>query len=149
LFLLFLASPVCDVFVNSLPTLLGSLIWRPHPVVFFIFVTLRIEEAVEGFMFWFFLLFNIFFLFIVEHCGFELPFSVWSLLRDNGHHDFHHSHNIGCYGTFGFWDSILGTDSHYREFQKKQGIKPSSIYSFSWPILFLFISYCFIRVFVV
>lgn len=148
------ASPLCDLFVNSLPTMVGSLIWRPHPLIFLVFVAIRIEEAVEG------LLrekkyktkntvintnLNIQ---TIEHCGFEIPFSIWSLFRDNGHHDFHHSHNIGCYGTFGFWDFICGTDKHYRQYQLKQGIQPSTrLHLFSWSLLALLVAYCAFIVF--
>lgn len=74
-----------------------------HPITFWLFVGLRVQESIE------------------EHSGYWWP-TVWSLLRDNDHHDFHHSHNMGAYGTFPFWDKLMGTDAEYNKFrlEKKQ-----------------------------
>jgi len=48
------------------------------------------------------------------HSGYEFPWSPFGLFSVAGHHDFHHSHNIGCYGSFfGMWDKVCGTDSAY------------------------------------
>ena len=36
-------------------------------------------------------------------------------------HDFHHSHNIGAFGTMTcFWDWVCGTDKAYRLFAAKE-----------------------------
>jgi hypothetical protein len=36
-------------------------------------------------------------------------------------HDFHHSHNVGAYGTMTcFWDWICGTDKAYREYYARK-----------------------------
>jgi len=76
-------------------TFLWVFYFRPHAFTLILFLALRYEETVE------------------EHSGYMIPISPWCLLRDNSHHDFHHSHNIGAYGTFPFWDWMLGTDKNY------------------------------------
>jgi len=58
---------------------------------------------------------------IDAHSGFDFPFSPFRLFRVAEHHDFHHSHNIGCYGSFfGFWDWVCGTDAAFKKFKAKQ-----------------------------
>jgi sterol desaturase/sphingolipid hydroxylase (fatty acid hydroxylase superfamily) len=52
------------------------------------------------------------------HSGYEFPFSPFGLFSVAGHHDFHHSHNIGCYGSFfGMWDKLCGTDAAYKKWK--------------------------------
>jgi len=121
------ASPVCDLLSNGVSTILGTLIWKNHPLVFFVYLVFRIEEAVE------------------EHSGYEFP-SPWSLLRDNGHHDFHHSHNVGNFGTFEFWDWLTGTDEYYLKFLRKNNVPPRTHYKYFWAILFLYCLYCIYRI---
>ena len=40
----------------------------------------------------------------VQHSGYELPVTLWywlpGLLCRSAKHDFHHSHNVGCYGSY-------------------------------------------------
>jgi len=73
-----------------------------HPMVLAVYFALRMEESVE------------------EHSGYDVYYSPWRLIRNNDHHDFHHSHNVGSYGTFPFWDWFCGTDKAYREWKQKQ-----------------------------
>lgn len=96
------AHPVEEVFVNGVSTFGWMLFVQPHLLTFCVFVLTRYYEAVEG------------------HCGYVLPFSPWSLLRDNSQHDYHHSHNIGVYGIFPFWDWLCGTDKHYKDWLAKE-----------------------------
>jgi methylsterol monooxygenase/4-alpha-methyl-delta7-sterol-4alpha-methyl oxidase len=51
------------------------------------------------------------------HCGYEFSWSPYRLLPLSGssdYHNFHHSMNVGNYGSFfSFWDSMCGTNSTY------------------------------------
>ncbi len=55
------------------------------------------------------------------HCGYEFPISpmAWSqYLVHPSYHDFHHSHNSGTYASiFVFWDSLMGSNTDYYNFQ--------------------------------
>lgn len=54
------------------------------------------------------------------HSGYELPFSPFSLIGVSTHHDFHHSHNVGCFGGwFALWDRFCGTDQAYNQHRRK------------------------------
>ncbi len=58
------------------------------------------------------------------HGGYDLPFSPLRLLGTAAKHDFHHSHNKGCYGSmFGIWDWAMGTDADFRRFQAGAKVK--------------------------
>jgi sterol desaturase/sphingolipid hydroxylase (fatty acid hydroxylase superfamily) len=61
------------------------------------------------------------------HSGFRFPFSPFSLLPFQGgseRHFFHHSHNVGSFGSFfNYWDRITGTDRAFLEFQKEEARK--------------------------
>jgi sterol desaturase/sphingolipid hydroxylase (fatty acid hydroxylase superfamily) len=60
----------------------------------------------------------------VAHCGYALPFSIWSLpfLRQAVHHDYHHSHNQGNFGVFvGLtWDRLFGTNASFNKNEAKE-----------------------------
>jgi len=96
------ASVVEDVFVNILSTLIGPAVLGYctsfHLITLCVYLALRYEESVE------------------EHSGYDIKFSPWYLIRSNGHHAFHHTHNVGAYGTFPFWDWIMNTDRPYRDY---------------------------------
>lgn len=52
------------------------------------------------------------------HSGYNLPFSIFTLLpifAGARGHDFHHSHWVGNFGATPFWDWLCGTDSLYRK----------------------------------
>eukprot|EP00466_Bigelowiella_natans_P017488 jgi/Bigna1/39567/e_gw1.33.120.1 len=98
--------PVEDV-LNILPTLLGPILLRMHLGTLALWVMIRISEIVDA------------------HSGYSLPFSPWDLLlRIQGgadRHEYHHSHNKGCYGSFTkFWDWVAGTDVEYNEWRAKR-----------------------------
>jgi len=40
------------------------------------------------------------------------------MLNNNEYHDFHHTHNSGNYGVE-ILDTLFGTDTKWREYQKK------------------------------
>ena len=54
---------------------------------------------------------------VQSHAGYDLPFDPCNRGPFHGgarRHDFHHSHNHGCYGDWTpFWDWACGTDTAY------------------------------------
>ena len=59
------------------------------------------------------------------HSGLHIPFGAYKILPFafiTDHHDFHHSKNLGNYGsTFTFMDRIFGTDDDYFEYMASIG----------------------------
>lgn len=111
------ASPLEDVFVNSLPMLLVLLVFRLHLAHWMAFMALRLWETIDA------------------HSGYDLPFplSPFALTGGAAPHDYHHSHGGntvslfgpvhsggGCYGIFQIWDSLLGSNAPFRAWVKKQ-----------------------------
>ena len=51
------------------------------------------------------------------HCGYEFPWSPFRLIPfggDASYHDFHHTRNVGNYGTFmTIWDTLFDTNKDY------------------------------------
>jgi len=100
------AHPVEDILSNALPSLLGPLLVGPHIVVFWVWIVLRVIETVDA------------------HSGYNFPFSPFRIFPyiqgGADRHDFHHSHNVGNYGSFfTFWDKICGTDKDYNLWKSK------------------------------
>lgn len=99
------ANPVEDALANIMPTIIGAFVMGSHPITLFLWVILRVWETVDS------------------HSGYLFKFSPFHQFSWQGgadRHDFHHSHNIGCFGSFTiFWDWICGTDQAYLEFRKK------------------------------
>ena len=58
------------------------------------------------------------------HCGYDFPWSPFRLVpfcADASYHDFHHSQNVGNYGSFmTIWDTILDTNTEYYAHQIKK-----------------------------
>ena len=84
-----------EVVAVFLCTLSGLLFIKPHVLVFFLWLFIRVTEAVDG------------------HSGYRFPWSPFQLFdRIQGgaqRHEFHHSHNIGAFGSwFCFWDWLMG-----------------------------------------
>ena len=102
------AHPLEDLIVSLPSTFIGPVLYRPdaHFVVFALYIGLRFHETVDA------------------HSGYVFPWSPWTWLGalhgGADRHDWHHSHQVGCYGGFTFWDWICGTDKAYRAWQKKQ-----------------------------
>jgi sterol desaturase/sphingolipid hydroxylase (fatty acid hydroxylase superfamily) len=103
------AHPLEDALCNILPTILGCLLLGSHIFTFWSWLTLRLIETIDA------------------HSGYAFSFSPFHLLPFQGgseRHYFHHSHNVGCYGSFTiFWDWITGTDSAFLEHQKSKNGK--------------------------
>lgn len=103
------AHPVEDFLANSVPTIAGPLIMGMHAYVFWLWLCIRLLETVDA------------------HSGYSFPWSPFHLFAFQGgaeRHDFHHSHNVGCYGSFTiFWDWITGTDQAFLDFKAKKTTK--------------------------
>lgn len=101
------AHPVEALFGNLLSIITLPAVLKIHPYTFHIYFFLRISEAVSS------------------HSGYDLPFFPmnWfpSFLGGADRHDFHHSKNVGMYGSLTkFWDWLCGTDRTYWEFKERQ-----------------------------
>ena len=92
------AHPIEALFSNILPAVAGykALTSQVHMATVAMWISLRVLESVEG------------------HSGYEFPFSPFRVFPFSGSstfHNYHHSHNIGNYGSlFNFWDTICGTN---------------------------------------
>ena len=97
----FYAHPLEFIFANMLPASLGPKLigGKMHLLTFWMWVILRTAETVDG------------------HCGYDFSWSPYRLLPLSGgsaYHDFHHSHNVGNFGSFfSIWDSVFGTNACY------------------------------------
>jgi sterol desaturase/sphingolipid hydroxylase (fatty acid hydroxylase superfamily) len=93
--------PVEYLLGNVLPTAMGTLILGPrmHLVSVFGWYALRIGESIDG------------------HSGYEFSFSPYRLIpfsASASYHDYHHSHNVGNYGSFfQIWDTVFGTNRDF------------------------------------
>jgi len=109
------AHPVEFVLGNMLPTSVGPMILGPraHMLTIFAWYTVRFGETLDG------------------HCGYEFSWSPYRLIPFSGsaeYHDFHHSVNIGNYGSFFcIWDTVFGTNKvfykHLEEREKEKALK--------------------------
>lgn len=97
-------SHFIESLTNVLSVLIGPALMKSHLLIYVCLIVLRLWESQDA------------------HCGYEFPFyiSPWVLLRSNRMHEFHHSHNLGSYGMFFFWDYICGTNTHYYEYELKR-----------------------------
>jgi sterol desaturase/sphingolipid hydroxylase (fatty acid hydroxylase superfamily) len=106
------AHPVEDVIANTLPTVLGPLLIGMHAKVFWLWLFVRLLETIDA------------------HSGYSFPCSPFHMFAFQGgaeRHDFHHSHNVGCFGSFTiFWDWICGTDQAFLEWKAKTAAKKAA-----------------------
>eukprot|EP00045_Choanoeca_perplexa_P003762 m.33273 g.33273 ORF g.33273 m.33273 type:complete len:268 (+) comp12216_c0_seq3:255-1058(+) len=101
------AHPVEAILGNVIPFWAGPLLMKSNLWTMLIWFVLRVWEATDS------------------HSGYAFEWSPWNLLQrvqgGAARHDYHHSHNIGSYGSFfKFWDWIMGTDQQFNEFMAKQ-----------------------------
>ena len=95
------AHPIEYLFGNLLPVVLGPAILstQSHYATHMIWFFWRNMETIDG------------------HCGCEFtwaPYRVFPMSASSEHHNYHHSHNDGAYGSlFTFWDSVCSTDFSY------------------------------------
>jgi len=104
------AHPVEAIISNYVPTLFGPFMLGSHHLTLLIWLCIRVFETIDA------------------HSGYGLPWSPWNMfLTVQGgaaRHDFHHSHNVGSYGSFTkFWDWAMGTDLAFKEHQAKLAAK--------------------------
>ncbi len=101
------AHPAEDLLCNATATLAGPLLLGSHAAVVVGYTAIKLWQSVDA------------------HSSLHLPFPLtpWNVLPGmdcSRAHDFHHSHNVGCYGGFfSFWDRICGTDAAYRRFVER------------------------------
>ncbi|KAL4463503.1 hypothetical protein ABPG72_007604 [Tetrahymena utriculariae] len=61
------------------------------------------------------------------HSGYEIPFSpvrVFPLSGSSYFHNFHHSHNVGAYGSyFLFWDHFMKVDRDFQKYRYTENMK--------------------------
>jgi len=101
------AHPAEDL-CNALITLAGPLLMGSHAAVAVGYAGVKLWQSIDA------------------HSGMHLPFPLtpWNVLPFSDcapAHDFHHSHNVGCYGGFfSFWDKLCGTDVAYQQFRNRE-----------------------------
>ena len=94
-----------DFVLNVLPGVIPALLLGAHFAVLMAFTVIRQWQTVQS------------------HSGYDLPFDPFNRGVFHGgarRHDFHHTHNHGCYSDFlPFWDWLCGTDRKYAEYWQK------------------------------
>jgi sterol desaturase/sphingolipid hydroxylase (fatty acid hydroxylase superfamily) len=104
------AHPV-EALTSSFHFIIALLLIRPHFLSYLLFLTSVTIEFVDS------------------HCGYEVPWHFlypWSRVYPWGSgvrmHDFHHSHNVGCYGggLIGVWDELFQTNKEFKSFEKRR-----------------------------
>ncbi len=95
------------IFVNATGVFLGPILLKSHVITMWIWIVVRLLEGVDG------------------HSGYDFwfsPFRYFPFRPGANVHDYHHSHNIGNYGSFfTFWDKLCGTDMSYRDYAAREG----------------------------
>ena len=95
------AHPVEFAISNHLPYISGVLLLgrRMHFSTYLFWTIFRMAESADA------------------HSGYEFPWSIFRLMpfsADSTFHDFHHTRNVGNYGTFTWvWDSLFDTSLDY------------------------------------
>lgn len=90
-----------DYFGTVFPFAIGVIILqdRIHYLTFILWTVWRISEGYDG------------------HSNYDLPWSPFRILPFSGsgdYHSFHHTHNVGNYGSLSFiQDSLTNRNSHY------------------------------------
>ena len=101
---------IVDMILNILPGVIPAIIMKSHFMVLMIFTFIRQWQTVQS------------------HAGYDLPFDPLNrgIFYDGAkRHDYHHSHNLGCYGDWSpFWDYVMGTDVKYKKYwaEKKKKV---------------------------
>lgn len=99
------AHPIEDT-LNTIALLAGPFFMGTHLFTLWVWFFIRIWETVDA------------------HSGYSFPFPIspFALFGVADHHDFHHSHNQGCFGSFfGIWDWMMGTDADYNKWKAAGG----------------------------
>jgi sterol desaturase/sphingolipid hydroxylase (fatty acid hydroxylase superfamily) len=101
------AHPIEKLFGNHVPVFMGPLLWPCSPFLSAVWVVLRLSKTIEA------------------HSGYLIPgspFSSWETWQTTAErHDFHHSNNKGCFGSFlRFWDYIGGTEDDFLKYHRQE-----------------------------
>ena len=63
----------------------------------------------------------------MSHCGYQINWFPWNVPPFGvsvEYHDYHHSHNLGNYGSISmFWDVVCGTNKNYWKHIEKAPVK--------------------------
>lgn len=108
------AHPIEFLFSNMLPTSAGPALLggNVHLLTVLAWYVIRFGETLDG------------------HCGYEFSWSPFRLIPFSGsaeYHDFHHSANVGNYGSFfSIWDSVFGTNKVFYEHLNERDAKAKS-----------------------
>jgi len=100
------AHPVEILWIEFLPVVWGIIIFGGHVASLWLWAAFRVSEST------------------ISHSGYCFPIDPCSLIPFHGGtqmHDYHHSHNLGCYGVYIYWDWLMGTDKHYSLFLNQAG----------------------------
>lgn len=92
---------VIDMILNILPGVIPSVLFKSHYSILLLFTVLRQWQTVQS------------------HAGYNLPWymDICNVFDGARRHDYHHSHNIGCYGDwFGLWDEICHTNISFKKY---------------------------------
>lgn len=96
---------VIDLVLNVLPGVLPAVALRSHFTTLMAFTAFRQWQTVQS------------------HAGYDLPFDPTNRGVFHGgarRHDFHHTHNHGCFADFlPFWDWACGTDKAYSKYWRE------------------------------
>lgn len=97
--------PVESFMGNILPVLAGPLLMHSHIFTVAVWVVIRMLKTCDA------------------HSGYNFPWSPFNAgfpLNEAKRHDFHHSANIGSFGSFFVvWDRLCGTDLAFNDRQRK------------------------------
>lgn len=96
------AHPVEFIMGNVIPVIAGPILFRYHHFMFCVWMATAISGTTWG------------------HSGYKFPIAL-----SNGSHDFHHSHNVGNFGSMTHWDKICGTNGAYKAHLKRQAADAS------------------------
>ena len=95
------AHPIEFTFGNAVPSLIGSMILgkRMHISSQYAFGIIRYINSID------------------EHCGYKFPWSMQRILPfhfNQDEHFYHHSENVGSYGSFfEIWDNVFGSNTAF------------------------------------
>lgn len=96
--------PIENFMTAGIPLFAGPLLLGSHIYTVWLWVCIRIAESMDG------------------HSGYDLwfiPFRYFPFRPGPQVHDYHHSHNIGNYGSFfTLWDKLCGTDHSFKIYKE-------------------------------
>ena len=100
--------PVESLLGNIIPVIAGPILLHTHLLTMSIWVFIRMLKSTDA------------------HSGYNFPFSPFNLgfpLNEAKRHDFHHSANVGSFGSFFVvWDRLCGTDKAFKLRQAKANL---------------------------